>query len=176
VTPVLIPVDPCANCNNVSEFDVLFDAFVEGVGTMQHVAHFAINAGQPLVFGDVVVGPHQSTAFHVTFDLLTTEDEVMATEDLFVVTITAALALPGDYNGDGTVDSADFVVWRKTDGTPAGYNTWRAHFGQIAGTDSVAVAPADHHVPEPVALYVIFMAAIGCGLAHLRNSWAGRAF
>jgi hypothetical protein len=26
-------------------------------------------------------------------------------------------ALPGDYNGDGTVDAADYVVWRKTLGT-----------------------------------------------------------
>ena len=33
--------------------------------------------------------------------------------------------LPGDFNDDGTVDAADYVVWRKTDGTQAGYNTWR---------------------------------------------------
>ena len=30
----------------------------------------------------------------------------------------------GDFNGDGTVDAADYVVWRKTDGTPLGYDTW----------------------------------------------------
>ena len=46
------------------------------------------------------------------------------------VTLAAAPSLPGDFNHDGTVDAADYVVWRKTDGTPAGYNTWRTHFGQ----------------------------------------------
>ena len=40
------------------------------------------------------------------------------------------LSLPGDFNHDGTVDAADYVVWRKTDGTQAEYNTWRTHFGQ----------------------------------------------
>ena len=36
----------------------------------------------------------------------------------------------GDYNDDGAVNAADYVVWRKTDGTPEGYNTWRANFGK----------------------------------------------
>ena len=30
--------------------------------------------------------------------------------------------LAGDYDADGDVDAADYVVWRKTDGSPAGYN------------------------------------------------------
>lgn len=38
---------------------------------------------------------------------------------------------PGDYNHDGFVDDADYVVWRKTgiDGQE-GYNTWRTNFGK----------------------------------------------
>jgi hypothetical protein len=43
----------------------------------------------------------------------------------------------GDYNGDGSVDAADYVVWRKNPamfgGDPAGYNTWRTNFGGSAG-------------------------------------------
>ena len=35
-----------------------------------------------------------------------------------------SLQIPGDYNGDGVVNAADYVVWRETDGTPQGYNTW----------------------------------------------------
>src|SRR5262245_24788108 len=38
--------------------------------------------------------------------------------------------IPGDFNGNGTVDAADYVVWRKTGGTQADYTTWRTHFGQ----------------------------------------------
>jgi uncharacterized protein (TIGR03790 family) len=40
--------------------------------------------------------------------------------------------LPGDYNDDGFVDSADYVVWRKTNDSQDEYETWRAHFGQTA--------------------------------------------
>ena len=29
------------------------------------------------------------------------------------VTLTAVPSLPGDFNHDGTVDAADYVVWRK---------------------------------------------------------------
>ena len=52
--------------------------------------------------------------------------------------------IPGDFNHDGTVDAADYVVWRKTDGDDQpGYNTWRANFGQPAGSGSGAGANAD---------------------------------
>jgi hypothetical protein len=39
----------------------------------------------------------------------------------------------GDYNGNGTVDAADYVVWRKSNGNPAGYDTWRNNFGRTGG-------------------------------------------
>ncbi len=32
--------------------------------------------------------------------------------------------LTGDYNGNGIVDAADYVVWRKTGGSPDAYNIW----------------------------------------------------
>jgi autotransporter-associated beta strand protein len=67
--------------------------------------------------------------------------------------------LPGDYNNDGRVDAADFVIWRKTDGTPAGYNTWRAHFGQTAGSSSSTAENAV--VPEPSTLMMLVLAAAG---------------
>ena len=41
--------------------------------------------------------------------------------------------IPGDFNNNGTVDAADYVVWRKGIGvapTQDNYNLWRAHFGQ----------------------------------------------
>ena len=48
--------------------------------------------------------------------------------------VLQAVGLAGDYNDNGVVDAADYVVWRKTDGTPAGYNLWRTHFGQTGGS------------------------------------------
>ncbi|HEX2476465.1 MAG TPA: hypothetical protein VHK01_17055, partial [Lacipirellulaceae bacterium] len=50
--------------------------------------------------------------------------------------------LPGDYNGDGSVDAADYVVWRKNDGTQPSYDTWRANFGRTAGSGSGATGSA----------------------------------
>ena len=43
-------------------------------------------------------------------------------------------ALAGDYNEDGIVDAADYVVWRKGLGTiyiQAQYDVWRANFGKL---------------------------------------------
>jgi hypothetical protein len=41
--------------------------------------------------------------------------------------------LEGDYNSDGTVDAADYVVWRKSDGTQEEYDEWRENFGESGG-------------------------------------------
>jgi len=69
-----------------------------------------------------------------------------------------AIVLPGDFNNNGTVDAADYVVWRKTDGTQAGYNAWRSHFGQSAGSGSGGSASAA--VPEPSTLVLILVATL----------------
>lgn len=54
-------------------------------------------------------------------------------------------SLTGDFNGDETVDAADYVAWRKTDGTSEGYAVWRKAFG-----NSTSTAPAaSTGVPEP---------------------------
>ena len=68
---------------------------------------------------------------------------------------------PGDYNLNGTVDAADYVVWRATVGQTgsglvadgdannridaADYRLWRANFGVISENDVLAIAS----VPEP---------------------------
>jgi hypothetical protein len=57
----------------------------------------------------------------------------------------------GDYNGNHTVDAADYDVWRKTPAnfgtTAAGYAAWRSHFGNPAGSGSGTLV--DGAVPEP---------------------------
>jgi fibronectin-binding autotransporter adhesin len=78
-------------------------------------------------------------------------------------------ALPGDYNNNGSVDAGDYVLWRKTDGTPAGYNLWRAHFGQTAG--SGAGDSANAAVPEPATLVLLMCAAAGWCLCRRRAAW-----
>lgn len=68
----------------------------------------------------------------------------------------------GDFNGDGAVNAADYVVWRKglgTTFTQTDYDVWRAHFGQTAGSGSGASANAA--VPEPATLILMILAAGG---------------
>jgi hypothetical protein len=72
--------------------------------------------------------------------------------------------LLGDYNDDGQVDAADYVVWRKNPGAfggdPGGYNTWRANFGAAVGGGSSSGAATA--VPEPSAFVSLLI-----GLAAL---------
>jgi hypothetical protein len=72
----------------------------------------------------------------------------------------------GDFNGDGTVDTADYVVWRKTDGSPIGYDTWRAHFGTSLGSGSGSAIPSAESlsaaVPEPTSALLLVIGAAVC--------------
>ena len=67
-------------------------------------------------------------------------------------------SLPGDYNNNGIVDAADYVVWRKTGTPPDGYNTWCAHFGQPAGRGTGSNATTA--VPEPATSVLLMLAAV----------------
>jgi hypothetical protein len=72
-----------------------------------------------------------------------------------------AIGLPGDFNFSGTVDAADYVVWRNglgTTYTQADYNLWRANFGEES-SGNAAVAT----IPEPSALLLL----VSCGLIML---------
>jgi T5SS/PEP-CTERM-associated repeat protein/probable HAF family extracellular repeat protein len=89
------------------------------------------------------------------------------------ITLTVvSIGLPGDYNQNGVVDAADYVVWRRSVGQAGAglaadgdgnkridsgdYSIWRAHFGQTtgsaAGGGSRETAADWFAVPETFAL------------------------
>jgi hypothetical protein len=74
-------------------------------------------------------------------------------------------ALTGDHNGDGTVDAADYVTWRKTNiNGDQGYLDWRSHFGESNMASGGALSPS--HVPEPTApalIGLVAFCAVFCG-------------
>ena len=87
----------------------------------------------------------------------------------------------GDYNGNGSIDAADYVVWRNTltqtaspsgsgaDGNANGtiddgdYTYWRARFGNTVQAAAAGMATA---VPEPATLALVLM---GLFLVALRR-------
>jgi hypothetical protein len=108
-----------------------------------------------------------------------------ATDPDTVIALTGGPVLPGDYNSDGVVDAADYVVWRKNEGTTnllpnangiggtigiAHYNLWRVHFGNMgagAGAGSQARAAA---VPEPVSGLLASLAVAWLLIVRLRTT------
>jgi hypothetical protein len=84
----------------------------------------------------------------------------------FVAVVPDPTGPPGDFNHDGIVDAADYVVWRKIDGIPAGYKLWRTNFGRTAGS---GVTVGQLAVPEPASLGLIIFAAGGLILPRRRS-------
>ncbi len=80
--------------------------------------------------------------------------------------------LSGDYNGDGRVDAADYVAWRKSASpTLAGYNVWRANFGRSTlGSGSGSALPQSA-VPEPP---FGITAVVGSLMVAIRRPGLGR--
>jgi autotransporter-associated beta strand protein len=91
---------------------------------------------------------------------------------------TLPVTANADFNGDGLVDGADFLVWQKNFGAAGGHaqgdangdNTvnaadlavWQGHFGGISATGAATA------IPEPAAAMLAVVAA--CGLARFRRS------
>jgi hypothetical protein len=84
--------------------------------------------------------------------------------------------VPGDYNGDGTVDGADYVLWRKGGllknevsqrgvTNAADYTEWRARFGNPGGPGVGAGAS----VPEPSAAFLAVAVLFVIGICRGRR-------
>jgi hypothetical protein len=98
-----------------------------------------------------------------------------------VATSTLATPLPGDYNQNGVVDAADYVVWRKQSGSDTSlpnddtpgvgeddFTRWRAHFGQtLSGSGSDFLAGTN--IPEPSCLGILAVALILSGVGCRRR-------
>jgi hypothetical protein len=84
----------------------------------------------------------------------------------------------GDFNDDGKVDAADYVVWRKVQGTSTTlpndnsiggvvgtphYNLWRNNFGEMAGSGGQAA------VPEPT-MVILFSTGLLALLPRAKRS------
>ncbi|WP_442483249.1 sialate O-acetylesterase [Aeoliella sp. SH292] len=92
---------------------------------------------------------------------------------------------PGDFNGDGVVNIADFTVWRDNLGAPdesgiayngdgvdgvttADYQLWKTHLGQ--GSPPALPSSGTHSVPEPPMWLAGVLAAYGLMRLHVQGN------
>ena len=87
--------------------------------------------------------------------------------------LNVVAGLLGDYNLNGTVDAADYTVWRNTlgqmgaglaaDGNQSGsidagdYAIWKMHFGDSPGSGSAGASSSQSPVPEPGTLSLMLV-------------------
>ena len=131
---------------------VLFEGLEVGVP-------YAIDTGSlALVDGAVEGTLADSSTFGI--DLTTSLDGAYEGLDYFgdggLLTFTLVSQLSGDYNNDGVVDGADYVVWRDSVGKPQGtllndvdggtigsaqYDTWAANYGAVHESLNASAVP-----------------------------------
>jgi hypothetical protein len=132
---------------------------------------------------DVGIGIMDPTA--VDGELLKISGMDVRAMDVMGYNLITNPALAGDYNSNGTVDAADYVLWRKNAGTGnalpnnliggtigmAQYNQWRANFGNTgAGAGSGTGATTSTEVPETATLLpMVLVAAIMNSYRHRAN-------
>ncbi len=127
--------------------DAVIGGFVNlGSGINETVGHLILGGTT-----ETTPGTYGSSASTATFKL----DQYFSGAG--VITLAAPAGVPGDYNNNGVVDMADYVLWRNggplqnevdSTGTVDGadYDAWRARFGNTSGSGSSLQNAA---VPEP---------------------------
>jgi hypothetical protein len=120
----------------------------------------------------------------LTFEYTTLAGELLTGTVQYGAIPTPPAGVLGDYNGNGIVDTADYVAWRNTltqpvspgtgaDGSGNGivdqadYQFWRARFGNTAGSASGIASFA--LVPEPSTVLIVFP-ALAFALAKVQRT------
>jgi hypothetical protein len=86
--------------------------------------------------------------------------------------LRAVVPQPGDFNGNGIVDAADYVLWRKALNTTYSqndYDAWCTHFGQSTGSGMDTAT-----VLEPASVTIVLSGISLCLMVASRRRWDPR--
>jgi hypothetical protein len=78
--------------------------------------------------------------------------------------VPVAAGLLGDFNGDNSVDAADYVLWRKDNGV-GNIADWTAHFGE-----SIPGSGGNGAVPEPASAMLTLLTALVAACGYRRRA------
>ena len=162
--------------DNKGDFNFTWNWFVNGVKNDAQTATSTGPTPTDVSSGWTIAG-RQGFDFYGLLDEIRMSDSVL-TPDQFLNAEGSGGGLAGDYNGNGTVDAADYVVWRDSfgqsvtagtgaDGNADGtineldYATWKLNFGNSAGSGSAAI-------PEP-ATFLLLLAGLAGMVACRRQ-------
>jgi hypothetical protein len=125
--------------------------------------------GEPLLETGFVEG---TNFFRIGLSTNTNSAQIYQIDNFRLISL-APEGLSGDFNDDGKVDAADYVVWRKNDSANAAlpnddgltsqaarYGLWQTNFGTI----SAPGGGAESAVPEPASA-ALLLAAMGGAMA-----------
>lgn len=147
-----------ASATDYGRLDVRSSAEVGGTLAVSLAAGFmpAVGAVFHVVAADAIV--HQFS--HVELPPL--PEHLQWKVDNSPQAVTLSVVLSGDFNSDGFVDAADYLVWRESFAIKYNendYNDWRANFGvtmaNIAGAATQSAA-----IPEPLPLGLLLVTAL----------------
>ncbi len=142
----------------------------------------------------LVLSPNLNNTGQLAWGAATVNPDGSATQNLYgmrtnggIRAFTFTLPVPGvdgDYNGNGVVDAADYVVWQKNNGLIGGatkaqgdgngdgnvtsedYDYWRARFGNPSGSAADTVTTTT--IPEPSA-FVTLVTSLLIGVPGIRR-------
>jgi hypothetical protein len=173
---------------NISMKDIKIHTSATSIESVQQVGSFALpnHLNFPFSYSPDLLnlgGAHDVRFMRIEIDSV----HLFSPSDMFgfaIVGEIGASAVPtsaeldGDYNGNGAVDAADYVVWRDNldtnfdmpnDTTPGNvgsedYDEWKSNFGPPSG----GIA-ARKHVPEPTVWFLFAVGLCGPLAVYRRN-------
>jgi endonuclease I len=175
-----LDLDSIVGVGDTEVFDVDLDSFT------------GLEQGDDIGF-DSLFFPNAAGQFAATYTLMLSDEDLPGGEQTQTLTLSllAEAILSGDYNRNGAVDAADYVVWRHAlgqdvteyggadgdgDGTidDGDYDVWRMNFGTTAAAVSSFLAST---VPEPSSASLVagaFVVLCHFGTVRSRQRAASR--